>query len=443
MKICVPAYAATVLRLLNQGGYEAFLVGGCVRDALQGLEPQDWDITTSATPEQVRNQLGSFRVADTGLKHGTVTAVLDGHPMEITTYRVESSYSDHRHPDSVRYTLSLKEDLARRDFTINAMAYHPDTGLIDFFGGREDLGRRRLRCVGDPNTRFQEDALRILRALRFASSLELRIDPATADALRRKRELLREIAAERIYSEMTKLLCGQGVRTVLTTFPDVIGVVIPELLPCVGFAQPTPYHNYDVFEHTARALEALPSCAYMRWAMLLHDTGKPACFTLDAQHQGHFKGHEERSAEIAIQVLRRLHASNKILERVPLLIRYHDVDLEPTAACLTRWLNRIGPEALLQLIQIQKADDSAKSALVRYRWQAADRLYAMAEALIQGGCCYSLKTLAVDGGDLIALGYVPGAALGETLDRLLQAVIEQTCVNEREHLLALAASWRH
>ena len=441
MKMQIPGFVTDILEQLNKGGYEAFLVGGCVRDALRGQKPQDFDITTSATPEQVRSQL-RCPIVDTGLKHGTVTAVPEGHPVEITTYRVESGYSDHRHPDSVRYTVSLKEDLARRDFTVNAMAYHPQTGLIDFFGGQEDLGRKRLRCVGDPDRRFQEDALRILRALRFASALELRIDPTTAEALHRQRELLREIAAERIYSEMTKLICGPGVRTVLTAFPDVIGVVIPELLPCVGFQQPTPYHNYDVYEHTARTLEALPSCAYMRWAMLLHDTGKPECFTLDAQHQAHFKGHEEKGAAIAETVLRRLRAGNKLLERVPLLIRYHDVDLEPTAPCLTRWLNRIGPEALLQLIQIQKADDSAKSALVRYRWQAADRLYAMAEELIANGCCYSLKTLAVDGGDLIALGYVPGAALGKTLDRLLLAVIDGQCPNEREALLKLAGEWR-
>ncbi len=441
MKMPIPGFVTDILEQLNKGGYEAFLVGGCVRDALRGQKPQDFDVTTSATPEQVRALL-RCPIVDTGLKHGTVTAVPEGHPVEITTYRVESGYSDHRHPDSVRYTVSLKEDLARRDFTVNAMAYHPQTGLIDFFGGQEDLGRKRLRCVGDPDRRFQEDALRILRALRFASALELRIDSATAEALHRQRELLREIAAERVYSEMTKLICGPGVRTVLTAFPDVIGVVIPELLPCVGFQQPTPYHNYDVYEHTARTLEALPSCAYMRWAMLLHDTGKPECFTLDAQHQAHFKGHEEKSAAIAETVLRRLRAGNKLLERVPLLIRYHDVDLEPTAPCLTRWLNRIGPEALLQLIQIQKADDSAKSALVRYRWQAADRLCAMAEELIANGCCYSLKTLAVDGGDLIALGYVPGAALGQTLERLLQAVIDGQYPNEREALLKLAGEWR-
>ena len=443
MKWAIPTHAAQIIKRLNENGYEAYLVGGCVRDLLQNQTPKDWDVATSATPEQVRRCLTDFRIADTGLKHGTVTAIdCDGQTAEITTYRLESIYSDHRHPDQVRFTRELKEDLARRDFTINAMAYHPDGGLIDFYGGQEDLARRRLRCVGDPAERFTEDALRILRALRFASSQQLRIAPETADAIHRCRDQLTHIAAERIYSEMTKLLCGRGVRPVLEEFHDVIGVCIPELNPCVGFVQHSPYHNFDVYAHTVRALETLPSCAYMRWAMLLHDAGKPDTFTLDEQHRGHFKGHEQKSAEIAETVLRRLHASNQLRERVCLLIRYHDAELTPTASCLTQWLNRIGPEALLQLIQIQRADNAAKSAAVRYRTEKSDALYTMAQALIHDHVCYSLQDLAIDGSDLLQIGFQPGKVLGDTLNRLLDAVINGTCPNERKALLALASSWR-
>ena len=442
MKINVPAFPAALLQALNNSGFEAYLVGGCVRDSLCGRQPLDWDITTSASPDQVKKALGNYRIVDTGLKHGTVTAVCDGQAVEITTFRVESGYSDHRHPDTVRYTLNLKEDLARRDFTINAMAYHPHTGVIDFFGGQQDLGRRQLRCVGTPSARFDEDALRILRALRFASALGFRIEPQTAAAIHQQRHLLKSIAAERIYSELTKLLCGSGVRAVLTEFVDVIGVCIPELLPCVGFAQETPYHNFDVYEHTVRALETLPSCAYLRWSMLLHDIGKPKAFTVDERRQAHFYGHEKVSAQMAEQILRRLHAGNKLIERVTLLIQHHDATLEPTEPCLTRWLNRLDGEALLQLILLQKADDSAKSALVKYRISNADRVYALAEELISRGTCYSLKTLAVNGNDLLALGYTPGAPLGEALNRLLQEVMAQRCPNDRNALLRLAASWR-
>ena len=442
LKIAVPAFPAALLQALNGCGFEAYLVGGCVRDSLCGRQPVDWDITTSASPDQVKNALRRYHVVDTGVTHGTVTAVCDNQAVEITTFRVESSYSDHRHPDAVRFTLDLKEDLARRDFTINAMAYHPNTGVIDFFGGQQDLGRRQLRCVGTPSLRFEEDALRILRALRFASALGFRIEPQTAAAVHQQCALLRTVAAERVYSELTKLLCGDGVRAVLTDFADVIGVCIPELLDCVGFAQQTPYHNFDVYEHTVRALAALPSCAYLRWAMLLHDIGKPRAFTLDAQHQAHFYGHEKISAEMAERILRRLRAGNKLIERVTLLIRHHDADLEPTEPCLSRWLNRLGDEALLQLILLQKADDSAKSAMVRFRMSNADRLYALAEELVARGTCYSLKTLAVNGNDLLALGYTPGAPLGDALERLLQEVMAQRCPNEREALLRLAASWR-
>ncbi len=443
MKWSIPDYTERIVRQLNENGYEAYLVGGCVRDLLLGRTPKDWDITTSAAPGQVKQSLSGFRIADTGLKHGTVTAIDgEGSTAEITTYRVESAYSDHRHPDQVRFTRELKEDLARRDFTINAMAYHPDGGLIDFYGGQEDLARRRLRCVGDPTERFNEDALRILRALRFASALQLRIAPETADAVHRCRASLAHIASERIYSEMTKLLCGSGVRPVLEEFSDVIAVFIPELTPCFGFQQHSPYHNFDVYTHTLRALENVPSCAYMRWAMLLHDTGKPHTFTMDAQHRGHFKGHEGKSAEIADTVLRRLHASNQLRERVCLLIRYHDADLTPNSPCLTKWLNRIGPEALLQLIQIQRADDLAKSAAVRYRTEKADALTTMVQALLADHACYTVRDLAIDGSDLLAIGYPPGKALGETLDRLLAAVIDGTCPNERKALLHLAAEWR-
>ena len=323
----IPSYARTALDRLTAAGHEAWLVGGCVRDLLLGRTPGDYDITTAALPEETEGVFAGEQLIETGLRHGTVTVVLEGCPLEITTYRVDGTYADARHPDQVTFTRSLREDAARRDFTVNAMAYHPDRGLWDGFGGRADLEKGLLRCVGDPETRFREDALRILRAVRFASVLGFTLEPATAEAARRTAPLLGQIAPERLSAELTKLLCGPGAGTVLGEYPDILGALIPELGPMVGFDQRNLHHCHDLLTHTAAAVDNIPPDPALRLAMLLHDVGKPETFSLGEDGQGHFYGHAKRSVELADAILRRLRYPNHLREKAVTLIRFHDAGM--------------------------------------------------------------------------------------------------------------------
>ena len=315
----IPGYVQAVLEALEAAGHEAWCVGGCVRDALLGREPGDWDVTTSARPEET---LAVFPTQGepTGLKHGTVTVKTPGGPVEVTTYRIDGTYRDHRRPDSVIFTASLEADLSRRDFTVNAMAANLRGAFRDPFGGREDLRQGILRCVGDPDRRFQEDALRILRGLRFSASLGFSLEPGTAAALRRNRKLLGEVAPERIQVEFFKLLPGKAAAQVLRTYPEVFGVFWPELLAMVGFDQRNRHHCYDVWEHTLHALAAAPEDPVLRCTMLLHDVGKPASFTLDKQGVGHFYGHPAVSRELAEGMLRRLRCGTDFRETVVRLV---------------------------------------------------------------------------------------------------------------------------
>ena len=292
----LPAQVNTALARLHDAGYEAYIVGGCVRDRIMGREPKDYDITTSALPEQTAAVFAGERIIETGMKHGTVTVLLDGEPLEITTFRIDGTYSDSRHPDAVTFTPSLREDLARRDFTMNAMAYSSETGLVDPFGGQADIAAKYIRCVGDPDLRFREDALRILRALRFSSVLGFPIEPETDGAARYLCLLLKKISAERVFSELKQLLCGPDVRRVLLDYAGVLGAVLPEILPMQGFDQRNPHHCYDILEHTAAAVEAMPPEPALRLAALLHDVGKPECFFTDEDGVGHFYGHPKAGA---------------------------------------------------------------------------------------------------------------------------------------------------
>ena len=431
-----PEQVNTALRRLREAGYTACAVGGCVRDRLMGAEPKDYDVTTAALPEQTEAVFAGERIIETGLKHGTVTVLLGGLPIEITTFRVDGGYSDARHPDAVRFTPSLTEDLARRDFTVNAMAWSPEDGLADPFGGADDLRNRLIRCVGDPDTRFREDALRILRALRFAAVLGFRIEERTADALHRNRALLDKVSAERIAAELCKLLCGDGVKPILLEYADVLGVVLPELLPMRGFDQRNPHHIYDVLEHTAVVVENVPPEPMLRWAALLHDSGKPATFALDAKGVGHFFGHPKVSAALADAALRRLKLDNATRERVVLLVQYHDVQIEPTEKAVKRALGKLGEEAFFQLLALKRADNLAQSPEYRGRLALCDQLEAIAREILRREDCFSLRDLAVKGGDLIAAGLRPGPALGAALDALLDAVIDGRVENERDALLA-------
>ena len=436
--LSIPAYARNALARLTAAGYEAWLVGGCVRDLLLGRRPGDYDVTTAALPEETEAVFAGERVVETGLRHGTVTVVLEGHPLEITTFRVDGGYSDARHPDRVTFTRSLAEDAARRDFTVNAMAWHPDRGLWDGFGGREDLKQGVIRCVGDPETRFREDGLRILRAVRFASALDFIVDPATEAAARHTAPLLGRIAPERLSKELDKLLCGPGVRRVLTGYPDILGVFLPELLPMAGFDQRNVHHCHDLLTHAAAAVEAAPSDPVLRLTMLLHDIGKPETFSLGEDGQGHFYGHARKSVELAGGVLRRLRYPNRVRERVLTLIRYHDSPLEPDPKAVRRWLNRLGEEAFFDLIAVHRADTLALAPAWHGRTAGLDETEALARSILAEAPCLTLRELAVNGNDLMALGY-EGPAIGKALRGLLEGVLAGTLPNRREALLAALA----
>ena len=438
----IPRSALSAIKQLNQAGYEAFLVGGCVRDLLMGREPGDFDITTSALPEQTEAVFAGQRIIETGLKHGTVTVILEGLPLEITTYRRDVSYSDHRHPDEVRFTANLREDLARRDFTVNAMAWHPEKGLADPFGGREDLKARRIRCVGTPERRFDEDALRILRALRFAASLDFSVDPATAEAAVNMRLLLNHVSRERIAAELTKLVCGPAVRRVGTRYWRILSVPIPELRTMAHFNQRSKYHCYDVLTHCAAAAEAVPPEKVVRWAALLHDVGKPPCFTLDDQGRGHFYGHAKVSAELAERILTRLRFDRDTIRRVRTLVELHDYPIDPPEGSMSRaakrLLNRLGEEDFFNLLAVKRGDALAHAPLYRGRAKACDRMEAHARELLRQAACFSLRDLAVNGRDLQALGIPAGPELGRVLNRLLDEVVSDRLSNEKGALLQRA-----
>ena len=432
----IPEYVQNVLSALEQAGYEAWCVGGCVRDTLLGRSPGDWDVTTSALPEETMTVFAGHAIP-TGLQHGTVTVRQDHRSIEVTTYRVDGTYLDHRRPDSVTFTRSLEEDLQRRDFTVNAMAMGLRGELRDPFGGQADLEAGILRCVGDPDQRFGEDALRILRGLRFAAVLDFEIDPATGESIHRNRELLKEIAAERIQTELLKLLCGSSAAKILREYPDVIGVFWPEVLPMVGFDQKNYHHCYDVWEHTLHALETTPEDAVIRCAVLLHDIGKPKSFTVDNTGVGHFYGHGSVSCEIADAMLRRLRCSTEFREAVVRLVDWHDRMIPVTDKGIRKALRRLGETDLRRLIAVKRADNFGQAPEFRGRQQELDEGAAILERLLEEDACFSLKQMAVNGHDLMSLG-ITGPALGQTLNELLDDIVNGDLPNERDALLAAA-----
>lgn len=435
MQITPPAPVQTALCLLKEQGYEAYLVGGCVRDALRGVPPHDWDICTNALPEQTMNCFPQYPIIPTGLKHGTVTLLIENTPLEITTFRVDGAYSDGRHPDGVTFTPSLEEDLARRDFTINAMAWSPDRGLIDPFGGQADLADGCIRCVGEAHTRFCEDALRILRGLRFAARLGFSIHPDTAAAVLQDYPRLKQVSAERISAELLGLLQGQQVEEIFSAFASVFCEILPPLAPLRGLEQNHPRHLYDGYTHTIKAVQAAPADPVIRLAMLFHDVGKPACKSTDSQGIDHFYGHPAVSRQLASDMLKVLKLDNHTIQRTETLIEYHDAVIPATPAAARRWLGRLGEENLRALLAVKRADRSAT------RWTQEDfaELDALEECLNQVLAqqqCFSLKDLAVNGKDLLAVGIPSGPQMGKLLHHLLELVIEQPQLNEKEILLA-------
>lgn len=436
MKLQIPAQVTAVLSLLEHGGFEACVVGGCVRDSLMGLTPHDWDVATSALPEQTMRALASLRLIETGRKHGTITAVSGGMAVEVTTYRVDGAYSDNRRPDNVRFTPHLRDDLARRDFTINALAYSPRTGLTDCFGGAEDLQRGVLRCVGNPDTRFGEDALRILRGLRFAAVLGFTIQQDTAASILQNRWRLGGVSAERVFAELTKLLCGKNACDVLLGFPDVFTQMIPELAPCVGFDQRNPHHRYTVYEHLAHAVGFAPPEPAFCLALLLHDIAKPAACTADETGICHFYGHAKVGADLAAAILTRLRASSALKAEVCALIEHHDIPISPDERLLRRRLNQFGATFTRKLLAVKRADCLSRGIADDGSIAALDKAERTVACILAQGQCFALRDLAVNGNDLIAAGMPEGAQVGAALRTLLGLVVDGKCQNSKAELLA-------
>ena len=435
----MPKNVQNVLFALEKAGYEAWCVGGCVRDSLLGRVPEDWDVTTSALPEETMAVFGDAALP-TGLKHGTVTVKMEGTSVEVTTYRVDGAYHAHRRPDSVSFTRSLEEDLRRRDFTVNAMAMDLRGQLRDPFGGQADLQSKLLRAVGEPDRRFNEDALRILRGLRFAAVLGFTIEEDTGESIRRNRELLQSIAAERIQAEFFKLLCGGHAVEVLREYPEVIGVFWPEILPMVGFDQRNYHHCYDIWEHTLHAMSHTPNDLVLRCSALLHDVGKVECFTVDEKDVGHFYGHPKVSARMADQMLRRLKCPNDLRITIVRLVEWHDKVFPRTEKSVRRALMNLGETDLRRLIAIKRADNLAQAPEFHGTQKEIDRFEAILEEVLKAQACFSLKDLAVNGNDLIAIGF-KGKEIGTILRCLLGKVVDGEIPNDRAVLLKMARTF--
>ncbi len=437
MKANIPAGAKTILSALNAGGFEAYLVGGCVRDLFRGGTPQDWDICTSALPREIEGCFPGVRVVETGLKHGTVALLLDDGLYEVTTYRADGTYSDGRHPDAVRFVSRLEEDLARRDFSMNAMALGLDGELRDPFGGAEDIRRGVVRCVGDPDRRFQEDGLRLMRCLRFSACLEYAVEAETGAAVRRNLSMLDRVAAERVNVELCKLLMGPGCVGILRAYPEVFCRFWPHLGPLVTLEQHNPWHCYGGWEHTLHALAAAPEDLVTRLAVLLHDVGKPSCKTTDDQGVDHFYGHAGAGAPLADEMLRDLKFDNDTRKAVVTLVERHDAPVQETEKSVRRWLGRLGEETFFRLLEVKRCDAMGQNhAEVPQRLASIEALRTMAQEIIAQGRCFSLKDLAVNGNDVIAAGVAPGPEVGAALARLLERVMDGELPNDRAALLA-------
>ena len=446
----LPENISRALDMLESAGHEAWVVGGCVRDSLMGIIPHDYDITTSALPAETEQVFAGYRLIETGLKHGTVTVLAGGSPIEITTYRVDGEYRDSRRPERVTFTRNIRDDVSRRDFTMNGIAYNPKQGYFDEFGSAEDIKAGVIRCIGKPEKRFREDALRILRGLRFSASLGFEIEENTARAMHDTRELLNKISAERVFSELCGLLTGRNshrnIFRVLTEFRDIAAVIIPEFRECTGFVQHSRFHCFDVYEHCVMSAQKAAEISEgsecrlpLTLAMLLHDIGKPQRFTLGEDGEGHFYGHAAVSADIAEDILRRLKCSNALRERVCTIVRYHDVPLSDTDKSVRRLLRKYGLETVRDICLAHICDDSAKTPECAGRCGEWRAVLSRAETLAPY-CCLTLKDLAVDGKALSGL-MEPSPEMGKALKFLLDEVINGNFPNEREFLLKEAAKY--
>nr|QGT50466.1 polynucleotide adenylyltransferase [uncultured Helicobacter sp.] len=441
LTLSIPLEVQEILQTLESAGFKAYVVGGCVRDALlcqitrNLYMPKDWDITTSATPDEVMRVFADSKVLPTGLKHGTVSLIKKSVPYEITTFRIDGDYLNARSPESVHFSTSLEEDLKRRDFTINALVYHYHEGLVDRFCGLDDLQNGVIRCVGNANERLCEDALRILRALRFASLLGFTIEQSTKDAMFAHRQRLTKISQERIRVELTKLLCGKNVKSVLEEYAEIITVCIPEIFPMIGFRQHHPYHHLDVWGHTILAIDRACEDSIIRWTMLLHDIGKPHTFT-QKEGVGHFYGHAQKSALIAEKILDRLRWDKKTKCVILKLITHHDIVLESSPKSVRRLLSKLDNELFELLLEVKKADILAQNpSLISERLKNLAEIREIKAQVLDSQMAFCLKDLAVNGRDLQHIGITEGKEIGKILSTLLTLVIEEKIENTQASLL--------
>ena len=434
----LPTPVEILLKKLSGCGYEAYVVGGAVRDILIGKSPEDYDVATSAMPDEVVSVFGEKHCHPTGIAHGTVTVVVEGVPVEVTTFRVDGDYMDSRHPEQVSFTRSLEEDIKRRDFTINALALSSDGTVIDYCGGVEDLKAGILRTVGDPEERFSEDALRILRGLRFSSEHGFKIEKETARAMVKKKDSLSDLSVERIWKEFSRLICGTYCASVMRRFFDVFTVFLPEIAPMKGFEQHNPHHIYDVWEHTLAAMTYTPKTVVLRAAVLFHDIGKPQCFEIGEDGIGHFRGHPKVSAAMADTILQRLKVDNDTRQKVVLLVKTHDVPLDPVMKSVRRRLAQYGEEGVRLLLEVKRADISAHSAKSAYRISELARFEKLLNQVIKDQLCFSYSSMNINGKDLIDLGIPSGAKLGSIKKQLLNEIIDGTLENEKTALLQRA-----
>ena len=432
----LPKHVKTIIKILEDAGFEGYAVGGCVRDTLLEKEPDDWDITTSASPQQVKALF--YRTIDTGIQHGTVTVLMDRETYEVTTYRIDGEYEDGRHPKEVVFTSNLLEDLKRRDFTINAMAYNDKDGIVDAFGGMEDLKNKVIRCVGEPAERFTEDALRMMRAVRFSGQLGYEIEEKTGQAVTQLAPTLSKISAERICTELTKLMISPNPDYLRKAYElGMTKIFLPEFDAVMQTSQKNPHHCYSVGEHILHALNYVRADKVLRFAMLFHDLGKSVTKTTDEEGIDHFHGHVEQSAEMADKIMKRLRFDNDTREKVVRLVKYHDLEIGLTPKAVRRAIVKVGQELFPYLLEVKKADMLAQSMYKRDEKEAElEELQKIYNEVIANNDCTSVKMLAVNGSDLIQAGMKPGKQLGETLQQLLELVLENPSLNTKEFLLS-------
>lgn len=437
MVIKIPQQVNRAIEILRQNGHTAYVVGGAVRDALMGKAAHDWDIATSAKPKETAEAFGNFRVIETGIKHGTVTVIVDGESLEITTYRIESGYSDNRHPDKVEFTDMIEDDLSRRDFTINAIAYSPYAGIADPFGGCGDIEAKIIRCVGDPDRRFGEDALRILRALRFSATLGFEIDQITSDSIRRNYKSLENISVERIFVELSKLICGKDAKRILLDYSEVFFFILPELKPMSGCTQNHERHIFDVWGHTVEAVVNVKNDIPLRLAMLFHDSGKPHVKSTDEKGIDHFYGHSKKSREIAFDALTKLKVSNKLRDKVCNLVEYHDfLPDKISKKTYKKYIGLLGEKTVEELFEIRKADISAQNTKFLSEELKANEIgLKIFNEIKAENSCLKINDLAINGKDLEKAGIPPSPEMGRILEALLDEVLEEKTENSKNALL--------